>query len=265
MIEPYYNKDNIIIYNENCFNILPNIKKKSIDLILTDMPYNITVLDWDKNPINLNILWNLLKPIGKENAAYVFTASQPFTSKLVMSNLKWFRYEWIWQKSNPSNISQANKRPLKYHEDVLVFYKKQPIYNKQMIRRMESGKKVIQDYQTKRVTFKHGATEHNKKNTTTEYDAKRYDPNFKNPSSVIYFKSERCHPRLHPTQKPVPLMEYFIKTYTNEGDIVLDPFMGSGTTLVAAKRLKRKAIGIEISKKYCDIAIKRLEVDSNGI
>ena len=259
MIKPYYKKEGITIYNGDCFNILPEIEAKSINLVLTDMPYNITVLDWDKVPINLSKLWNLLKPIGKENAAYVFTASQPFTSKLVMSNLKWFKYEWIWQKSNPSNISQANKRPLKYHENVLVFYNKQPIYNKQMIKRMKSGKKVIQDYQNKEITFKHGATEHNKKTITTEYKAKRYDPNFKNPSSVIYFKSERCHPRLHPTQKPVPLMEYFIKTYTNENNIILDPFMGSGTTLVAAKRLKRKAIGIEINKKYCDIAIKRLE------
>ena len=127
-----------------------------------------------------------------------------------------------------------------------------------MIQRMESGKRVIQDYKRTNTTFKHGATEHHQKSTTTEYSAEKYDTDLKNPSSVIYFKSERCHPRLHPTQKPVPLFEYLIKTYTNEGETVLDNCMGTGTTGVACVKLNRNFIGIEKDQTYYDIAKERI-------
>jgi len=248
-----------VIYNEDCIGekgmcILPD---KSIDMILCDLPYGTTACKWDII-IPFEPLWEQYKRIIKNNGAIVLTASQPFTSKLVMSNLKMFKYEWIWEKSNPSNISQADRMPLKYHENILVFYNKLPTYNKQLIKRIESGKRIIKKYQKRGVTFKHGATEHNQKNRTDEYDANRYNSDFKNPKTVIYFKSERCHPRLHPTQKPVALFEYLIKTYTNKDDLVLDNCMGSGTTAVACKQLGRHYIGFEINKEYYKIAKQRL-------
>jgi len=245
-IEPYYDSNGITIYNADCFDILPMFEEKSIDLILTDMPYNITPCNWDKQPIDINKMWEVLKSLGKDNAGYVFTASQPFTSKLIMSNLKWFKYCWVWNKKIPSGMSYARYQPMKQTEDVVVFCGGRLTYNAQMIVRkhpikgggMSKGNAVatdIQDWVPLKKIYTH-----------------------KNPVNIITFSKVR-HGSVHPTQKPIALMEYLIKTYTNEGEIILDFTMGSGTTLVAAKTLGRKAIGIEISKKYCDIAIERLQ------
>lgn len=248
---------NIELIQGDCIEKMKDIPDGSVDMVLTDPPYGTTACKWD-SVIPFDAMWEQMKRVTKKNGAIVLFGSQPFTSALVMSNPKMFKYEWVWEKSNPSNISQANRAPLKYHENIVVFYREPPVYNKQLIPRMESGKKVIKDYQKRRITFKHGATEHNQKFKTDEYNANRYDINYKNPSTVIYFKSERCHPRLHPTQKPVPLMEYLIKTYTNEGETVLDFTMGSGTTGVACVNLNRDFIGIELDPEYFEIAEKRI-------
>jgi len=254
------------LYNLDCFTVFEKIPDGRIDLVLVDLPYGITDCKWD-SVIPLERMWIVLKRIVKSDGGMVFTASQPFTTTLIASNMELFKYCWVWVKSNPSNIAHAERRPLKYHEDIVVFYKSQPTYNKQMIPRMNSGMNIIRGYQKKGTTFKHGATVHCAKVDTTEYDAARYDLELKNPSSVLYFKSERCHPRLHPTQKPVPLMEHLIRTYTNEGEIVLDFAMGSGTTGVACGHLGRIFIGCDndVENGYFDIAEKRIRAAYNRI
>ena len=245
-IGPYYYEDGIAIYNGDCLEIMPRFADWRFDLVLTDPPYGITACEWDTMP-DLDKLWEILKPLGKDSCAYVFTASQPFTSKLVMSNLKWFKYEWVWEKNYGSNFAVARKQPFKEHENIVVFYAKQPTYNPIMQERSEAGKAFVKNCKYNKRKSEHSKMISGKANR---------DPLFRLPGSVKRFKKEVG---LHPTQKPVALMEYLIKTYTNKSDTVFDPFMGSGTTLVAAKKLGRKAVGIEISEKYCEIAVKRLE------
>ena len=166
-----------------------------------------------------------------------------------------YKYDWIWSKSNPANIALANRMPLKYHEIISVFYKKQSTYNKQMIQRDELGKKRLQN-KNNPIRFK-GSDIQGTSKIIKDYDINKYDENFKNPSTIINFKVERG--KKHPTQKPVLLMEYLIKTYTNENETVLDFTMGSGSTGVAAKNLNRNFIGIEQDEKYFEIAEKRIK------
>ena len=237
----------------DCLEKMKDIPDKSIDMILCDLPYGTTACKWD-TIIPFGPLWEQYKRIIKDNGAIVLTASQPFTSALVMSNIKMFKYCWVWEKSNPANIACANIQPLKYHEDIIVFYDKQPIYNKQMIERDELGKLRLQN-KNNPIRFS-GSDIQNKKGVKKEYDINRYDENVKNPSTVLKIKSERG--KLHPTQKPVALFEYLIKTYTNEGELVLDNCMGSGTTGVACKNLNRNFIGIELDSEYFKIAEKRI-------
>lgn len=236
-----YSKNGISIYCGDCFSF--SFENK-FDLVLTDPPYNITACDWEEK-IDLQALWQYLLPMSNLTTVFAFTCSQPFTSHLALSNQKMFRYEWIWEKNNSTGFLNANRRPLKSHENVLVFYKK-------------LGKYFPQKTPGKPYTVKRG--KHSKSATrdpsiraggyTTVSDGTRY------PRSVLKIDIERG---LHETQKPVKLMEYMILTYTEPGDIVFDPFMGSGTTLVAAKNLGRLAIGIDKLEKNCLIAIKRLE------
>ena len=199
-------------------------------------------------------MWSELKRIIKPNGAIVLFGSEPFSSALRMSNIKDFKYDWVWKKSNPANIALANVQPLKYHEIVSVFGKKKITYYKQMIERDESGKKRLQN-KNNPIRFK-GSDIQNTSKVKKDYDINRYDVNLKNPSSVLKFKVERG--KLHPTQKPVTLLEYLIKTYTNENETVLDFTMGSGSTGVAAKNLKRKFIGVEMDEGYFDIAKERI-------
>lgn len=215
---------------------------KNFDMILSDLPYGTTACEWD-TIIPFEPLWGQYKRIIKDNGAIVLTASQPFTSMLVMSNLKMFKYEWIWEKTRGVGFLAAKKMPLRVSENILVFYSKQPTYNPQKFKGKPykahpGGSKSNGIYGRDSAFFHKGNEEGNMF-----------------PRNVIKFKIERG---LHPTQKPVALFEYLIRTYTNEGDIVLDNCMGSGTTLVAAKRTGRRAIGIEINEKYCKIAKQRL-------
>jgi len=233
----------IQLIHGDCLEEMKNIPDKSIDMILCDLPYGTTACKWD-TIIPLEPLWEQYKRIIKDNGAIVLTASQPFTSALVMSNIKMFKYEWVWNKNRGTGIFNAKKSPLKSHENVLVFYKKQPIYNPQFT----EGK----PYTAKQGKQSDAFGLNTGKEIITINDGKRY------PLSSMYFISTNGR-NVHPTQKPVALFEYLIKTYTNEGDLVLDNCAGSGTTGVACKNLNRNFIGIELDKDYFEIAKKRIE------
>lgn len=235
------------IYCEDYRDTILRMDEKCVDLILTDLPYGITVCKWD-NRINLDEMWAVLKRISKDNCTYVFTASQPFTSILVMSNLKWFKYELIWLKDKPSNFMLAKSQHLKYHENILVFSNGKICYNPQMEIREDKNKRLNKPRLNK----------NNICGTKLYYKQSKGNDNFIYPKSYQFFNKERGIDE-HPTQKPVALFEYLIKTYTNEGDLVWDGFMGSGTTAIACINLKRNFIGSEISQEYCNIANKRIE------
>jgi len=229
----------------DCLEEMKQISDGSVDMVLTDPPYGTTACKWD-SVIPLEPMWEQLKRVTKKNGAIVMTASQPFTTTLISSNMKMFKYEWIWQKNFGSNFAVARKQAFKEHENVCVFYAKQPTYNPQMEERSEAGKAFV-----KNCKYDSRTSDHSSMNTGK---ASR-DPNLRLPGSVKKFNCERGK---HPTQKPVALMEYFIKTYTNEGETVLDFTMGSGTTGVACVNLKRDFIGIELEETYFEIAEKRI-------
>lgn len=237
-----------IIYNEDCIGkkgmeILPD---KSINMILCDLPYGTTACKWD-TIIPFEPLWKEYKRIIKDNGAIVLTASQPFTSKLVVSNIKMFKYCWVWLKSYTTGFMNANKMPLKSFEDVLIFHKTLPVYNPQGIIKIDKRHIRKRDKETT-IYNNMGLKDGEYIQEFTNYPKDRIEITGK----------ERT---LHPTQKPVALFEYLIKTYTNEEDIVLDNCIGSGTTAIACKRLGRYYIGFETSKKYCDIAKTRLQAE----
>lgn len=226
----------------DCLELMKSIHDKSIDAIICDLPYGTTACKWD-SVIPFEPLWAQYKRIIKDNGAIVLTASQPFTTALIGSNIKQFKYNWVWKKPQGVDPFQVKHRPLNNIEDICVFSNGKPLYNPQM----EIGKpySITRD-KNPRVNEVTGAL---MKETTTINDGARY------PTRILEFKQQRG---FHPTQKPVVLMEYLVKTYTNQGDIVLDNCMGSGTTGVACKNLGRKFIGIEQDPNYFEIASKRI-------
>lgn len=225
----------------DCLEMMKLIPDGSVDMVLCDLPYGTTACAWDA-VIPFDHLWPEYRRIGKPNCAFVLTANQPFTSALVMSNPKEFKYSWSWVKTNCTGFANAKKQPLRQFEDILVFYRSQPIYNPQGVIKLDKAKTRTKETGAimGRTGFKDGYVQ-----TETNY-----------PKNVLSVPSERG---LHPTQKPVALMEYLIRTYTNEGDTVLDNTMGSGTTGVAAVNTGRQFIGIERDDKYFAIAQKRIE------
>ena len=227
----------------DCLVEMNSIPDKSIDMILCDLPYGTTACKWD-NVIPFEPLWAQYKRVIKDNGAIVLTASQPFTSALVMSNPSWFRYEWIWGKNLATGHLNAKKMPLKEHENIIVFYNKLPTYNPQFTK----GEPYIKKSSSDGSIYRKGIGGH-----TTENSGNRY------PKSIITMTNASRKNKLHPTQKPVPLLEYLIKTYTNEGETVLDNCMGSGTTAIACMNTNRNFIGFELNKEYFDIACKRIE------
>lgn len=231
----------------DCLQVMKTLEPNSVDLILTDLPYGTTACKWDA-VIPFEPLWEQYRRVAKKNAAIVLTASQPFTSALIMSNVKEFRYCWVWEKDAGSNFATVKYQPMKEHEDVCVFYQDRPTYNPQMQERVGSRKgKVTKSVDSGRKDSVYG---------TQEGGFVLSVPELRNPRSIQRFQRERG---LHPTQKPTALMEYLIRTYTNEGDLVLDNTMGSGTTGVAAMNTGRRFIGIEQDTAYFDIAKKRIE------
>ena len=230
----------IKLLHGDCLEIMKDIPDKSIDMILADLPYGTTRNKWD-SIIPLKPLWEQYERIIKDNGAIVLHSQQLFTSKLIMSNSKIYKYSWVWSKSQVTGFLNANKQPLREHEDICVFYKKQCTYNPQMVK----GKMQLKN------TGGHSSN-YNKFEAQPHYSNEYY------PKTILDFPLRRFKGG-HPTQKPIELAEYLIKTYTNEGETVLDNCMGSGTTGVACINTNRKFIGIELDKKYFEIAKERIE------
>ena len=232
------------LYEGDCLNILPKLADNSVDMLLVDLPYGTTACKWD-SVIPLDQLWKQYNRICKKNAAMVFTAAQPFTTILASSNIENFKYEWIWEKPQGTNPMNAKVMPLKSHENILVFYRKKPTYNPQMW------------YSTPYSGFSSNVSKIGEVYGSQQSKPRDNPEGSRYPKTILKYKQEKG---LHPTQKPVGLMEYLIKTYTNEDEIVLDNTMGSGTTGVACMNTNRKFIGIESDKKYFDIAKQRIKV-----
>ena len=230
------------IYNEDCLEGMKRIPDKSVDMILCDLPYGTTACNWD-TIIPFEPLWGEYERIIKDNGAIVLTATQPFTTKLIESNFKRFRYNLIWEKPQGVDPFMAKRRPLNNVEDVVIFYKKQPTYNPQY----EKGEpyRITRDKKDRNYEI----TGTVMKETTTINKGVRL------PKRIIRCNQERG---LHPTQKPVALFEYLIKTYTNEGETILDNCMGSGTTAIACLNTNRNFIGFELDKGYFDMANERI-------
>jgi len=246
-------KDNEI-YLGDCLELMKDIPNNSIDMILCDLPYGITACKWD-TVIPFTPLWTQYKRIIKPKGAVVLTASQPFTSALVMSNPKWFRYEWIWEKNNGTNFLDVKRKPFKVHENILIFSKNgsnyYPIKTKghsHYTRVQTNVPEIIVDRSLTRID--------------TDNKGDRY------PRSVQRFPSIGSRPDergLHPTQKPVSLFEYLIKTYTLEGEVVLDNCAGSGTTAIASINTNRRYICMELDEKYYNVMKKRIESHSKQL
>lgn len=238
----------IILKQGNCLELMKDIPDKSVDMIFCDLPYGTTNCKWD-TPINLAKLWELYNRIIKDNGAILLFAQTPFDKVLGCSNLSILRYEWIWEKTQATGHLNANKMPMKAHENILVFYKHLPIYNPQKT----NGHEPIHSY-TKYISTQNNTEIYGRMNK--EISGGGETDRF--PRSVITFSSDKQTCYLHPTQKPVALLEYLIKTYSNENDIILDNCMGSGSTGVACVNINRNFIGIELDTNYFNIAKERI-------
>lgn len=239
---------NYKLYQGDCLEVMKQIQAKSINMILCDLPYGITARNkWDV-VIPFDKLWEQYNRIIKDNGAIVLFGSGMFTSSLMQSNQKMWRYNLIWHKTTPTGFLNANRMPLRAHEDIVVFYKSLPVYNPQKTtghkRKVSKAEHKINSKKTEDYG-EHGLT--------------TYDSTERYPTSVLTFSTDKQKVALHPTQKPVALLEWLIKTYTNEGEIVLDNCMGSGPTGVACLNTNRNFIGIELDEGYFEIAQNRIE------
>lgn len=249
------------LFEDDCLNKMKEMPDESIDMILCDLPYGMTQNQWDSY-IPLDELWEQYKRIIKPNGAIVLTSQGMFTARLIMSQPKLYKYTWIWEKSKPTNFLNAKKQPLRKHEDVCVFYKKQPTYNPQMTKGTPYDKGVRKD----QLSGSYGDFQP----VHVASDGERY------PTDIIYIKTAECEGEVvHPTQKPIELGRYFIRTYSNPGDVILDNTFGSGSFLVAALLEGRNFIGIEknedvaLFKKdrinYIEVAKRRLFLAWNSM
>jgi site-specific DNA-methyltransferase (adenine-specific) len=239
------------ILHGDCLELMKDIPSGSIQLILADLPYSVTGLKWD-SIIPLDKLWEQYERIVKPNGAIVLTAMQPFTTELIVSNRKMFKYTWVWNKVKPGNFLTAKLKPMQNHEDIVVFSKANTancnknnmLYIPQLEKRDKARK------------YKKEADSdiYARKNTTSI----EYTTDFKYPKSILEISNANQKNKLHPTQKPIELFEYLIKTYTNEGDLVLDNTAGSGTTAIACLNTNRQFIVMEKEQKYYDIILKRV-------
>lgn len=234
------------IVHGDCLEVMENIKDGSIDMIMADLPYNTTRNHWD-SLIDLKELWVQYERIIKDNGAIVLTAQTPFDKVLGASNLKLLKYEWIWEKTSATGHLNAKKMPMKAHENILVFYKKLPTYNpiktQGHVRKVSKAEHKVNSKMS---------TNYNPTGLTTYDSTERY------PRSVLKFPNDKQKTALHPTQKPVALMEYLIKTYTNPGELVLDNVAGSGSTAIAAMNTGRNFVAIEKEEAYFKVAQQRI-------
>jgi site-specific DNA-methyltransferase (adenine-specific) len=239
------------IYNGDCIEIMKEIPDRSIDLILCDLPYGTTKCSWDII-ISFDDLWKQYKRIIKDNGAIVLFGQEPFSSLLRTSNLDMYRYDIYWEKERLTNIMQVKKRVGKTIENISVFYKNQPTYNPQMVK---------YDGKPRTNKVKNGKLGKLVDDNNDKYVKEYVDTGYRYPTQVWKFKRDTLTSNLHPTQKPVSLLEELIKTFSNEGDIVLDNCMGSGSTGVACINTNRNFIGIELNEKYFNIATERINSD----
>jgi len=237
------------LYQGDCLEVMKQIPDKSVDMILCDLPYGTTACKWDII-IPFDKLWEQYNRIIKDNGAILLFGSEPFSSALRMSNIKNYKYDWYWEKERGTGFARANKQPLRKIENICVFYKKQPFYD-------SIGERLGKPYKHALPIIKSDSdnvSNNNLENGNRVYAVYEYSKKH----NVLRF-SRKTKGSLHPTQKPVELLEYLIKTYTNDGNTVLDNCMGSGTTGVACKHLNRNFIGIELDTNYFEIAKNRIE------
>lgn len=250
-----FKNDSLWLMQGDCLERMKEIEDNSVDMILCDLPYGTTACKWD-SVINLGSLWSEYRRIIKRNHAIVLTASQPFTTTLAASNLQWFRYEWIWVKNRPTNFAHAKNKPMKKHENVLVFSEGTTVHASQSKNRMPYYPQGLSDIIEKKTVEKKTS-----ELTDAFFQGRKSHGKFVRektgyPNSILEFSTDQLG--LHPTAKPIALMEYLIHTYTNEGDVVLDNCMGSGTTGVACMNTGRSFIGVEMDEGYFQIAKKRI-------
>jgi DNA modification methylase len=245
-IEPYYETDRCQLYQGDCIEVMNELIKQGIkvDAVITDPPYGTTQCKWD-NIIPFEPMWNCINNITKHNSAICLFGSEPFSSMLRCSNIKNYKYDWIYQKNKTTGFLNAKKQPLNDNELISVFYNKQCTYNPQ---KTKADKVYKRGYVKRNKSDCYG----DEKNFVQVDDGMRY------PKRIIYFNNNDTQHQFHPTQKPVDLLEYLINTYTNENETVLDFTMGSGSTGVACMNTNRKFIGIEKDSTYCDIAKDRI-------
>lgn len=246
-IKPSLKTHDTELYLGDCLDVLPTLAAGSVDAVLTDLPYGTTACAWDEI-IPLEPMWAAVKHVLKPNGVFVTTSSQPFTSKLIMSNLSWFLYEWIWKKSHATGFLNARRRPLRDHENIIVFCDGQSVYNPQIYKK---DRKNIRP---------HSRTDkrHCEQYGEFSFNADRTIPiEYGYPKTIMNFNSAQ-HTQ-HPTQKPVALYNYLVRTYTNPDDVICDMAMGSGTTGVAAIMSGRRFIGIEKEPEYLEMAITRIQ------
>lgn len=237
---------NHFLFCADCFDVFHLIPNKSINSVIVDLPYGTTACKWDII-IPFEPLWEQYERIIKNDGCLVFTGTQPFTSQLIMSNLKMFKYELIWDKVIPTGFAISKYQPMKQHENILIFAKGKTTYNPQKIKR---DKPRLYNRTHKSYSGSENLNRHDGKNRVLEY----YEPR-----SIQSFSNANRKSKKHPTEKPIELMEWLVKTYTNENDIILDNTMGSGTTGLACLQTNRKFIGIEKEEKYFNIATERLK------
>lgn len=243
-MQPYYedSKAGITLYHGDCLEVMPVLGAQSFDAVICDVPFGTTASEWD-SPIPFVPMWANLKRLGKSRAPHVLFGSQPFTSALVMSNPRWFKYSWVWNKNNSAGFATVEYRPFIITEDIMVFGDGAVNYYPQMTKG---------EYRTKGYGGSssdcYGLQPIKGEKNDTYY-----------PKNIIPITKINNENNLHPNQKPLALIEYLVKTYTNEGDTVLDFTSGSGTLLRACKNLKRRAVGIEMKLEYCEATVHRLE------
>ena len=253
-LPPHYCKTDVmrsVLVHADCFDVFPYIADESVQLILCDLPYNVTGLKWDCL-LNMQELWKHYERIIKPNGAIVLTAMQPFTTELIISNKKMFKYTWVWNKVKPGNFLTAKLKPMQNHEDIVIFSKANTANcnknNMLYIPQLEKREKA------RKYKKEADSDIYARKNTTSI----EYTTDFKYPKSILEISNANQKNKLHPTAKPLELMKYLIKTYSNENDVVMDNCMGSNTTGLACKELNRQYIGIEKDKNYYDISVSRV-------
>ena len=242
------------LINDDCLKVLPTLADQSIDLVLTDPPYGTTPCKWD-SVISYEVMWKELKRVVKKESPILIFGTEPFSSYLRASNIDWFKYDWIWEKPSGANFLNSKYQPLKVHEIISVFGDAPTSYSKNKpltyYPQHTAGKPYQQKSGKQKTTHENSTVRSPIEQVVTTNTGQR------KPRTIIQFSPDKQ--KIHPTQKPIALLEYFIKTYSKENDTILDFTMGSGSTGVAAKNLNREFIGIELDKNYFDIAKKRIE------